>query len=164
MGARGPKPKPTNVRQLHGDRKDRINTNEPKPPPPGGFPPAPAELDERAAEVWNRLGPTLHARGLLTIWDEDAFAILCVAKGNFIAAVDIVNRTAVVQIQRTEPDKDGKTHVRAIKRNPALAAVRDMATLFRQYGQDFGLSPAARAEMTNPAKPDAVPDAGKFFS
>jgi hypothetical protein len=32
MGKRGPVAKPTSLRILHGDRKDRINTSEPVPP------------------------------------------------------------------------------------------------------------------------------------
>lgn len=79
MGKRGPEPKPTALRVLHGDRKDRINDAEPVAPEVEVRPPE--ELSDEAREIWTRLAPSLIAVGVLTVWDIDAFQITCEALG-----------------------------------------------------------------------------------
>ncbi|MFD7319546.1 hypothetical protein ACFV9D_00420 [Streptomyces sp. NPDC059875] len=56
-GRRGPAPKPTALRVLHGDRKDRINTGEPQPDE-GEITP-PVWLSNGALEVWRILADEL---------------------------------------------------------------------------------------------------------
>lgn len=56
MGKRGPAPKPTALRVLHGDRKDRINDAEPQPAE--GEVTAPEELSDDARAIWDQLPPT----------------------------------------------------------------------------------------------------------
>jgi hypothetical protein len=51
MGKRGPAPKPTNLRLLHGDRRDRINTSEPLPA--DGIPVCPKSAPDVVREVWD---------------------------------------------------------------------------------------------------------------
>lgn len=70
MGKRGPAPKPTGLRVLHGDRADRINRDEPQPDEGDVQPPA--WLGEAALEVWHTLADELTAKGVLTAWDVEA--------------------------------------------------------------------------------------------
>lgn len=62
MGKRGPAPKPTQLRVLHGERPYRINSNEPQPAP--GLPAPPAELDEAGRRIWDFVVTELDAMGL----------------------------------------------------------------------------------------------------
>ena len=77
MGKRGPDPRPTALRILHGDRKDRINDAEPIPP--NGKIECPDWASAYAREIWARLAPGPESRGVLTTWDTDAFLVLCEA-------------------------------------------------------------------------------------
>ena len=59
MGARGPKPTPTALRVLQGNRSKRaLPQNEPKPQ--RGLPSPPHYLDAYALEEWERLAQNLH--------------------------------------------------------------------------------------------------------
>lgn len=77
MGRRGPKPKPTKLKVLAGERSDRINHREPDPP--RGRPEKPEDLTGLAGEEWDRIIPVLEAMGILTIADGPAVAMYCVA-------------------------------------------------------------------------------------
>lgn len=72
MGERGPAPKPTPLRILHGDQSNRIYHNEPKAPAAGPTI-VPEHLSDEAREVWNRLAPQMARKGIFTEWDRDAF-------------------------------------------------------------------------------------------
>ncbi len=74
MGERGPAPKPTALRLLHGDRKDRINLHEPIPGSTDVLPPRALSDEEQA--IWDRLAPDLISKGVLTHWDVDLFLSL----------------------------------------------------------------------------------------
>lgn len=73
----GRPPNPTNLKVLHGVRKDRINRDEPLPTDDEIEPPA--TLSPAAVAVWQRLAPDRIAKGVLTPWDVDAFALFCEA-------------------------------------------------------------------------------------
>lgn len=53
MGRRGPAAKPTQLRILHGDRKDRINDGEPVPPEAEVA--CPDWASDPARAIWERL-------------------------------------------------------------------------------------------------------------
>lgn len=73
----GRPPKPSHLKVLHGDRKDRLNTAEPVPSE--GTVQPPYRLPKAVREVWDRLAPDRISQGLLTPWDVDAFAAFCEA-------------------------------------------------------------------------------------
>ncbi len=75
MGQRGRAPKPTKLRILHGDRADRINRNEPRPPNRPISPPA--WLTGKARERFEQMAPELREKAGVSVWDADTFAILC---------------------------------------------------------------------------------------
>jgi P27 family predicted phage terminase small subunit len=135
MGKRGPAPKPTNLRVLHGDRPDRINRNEPLPTGEVEMPPF---LSDPAAAVWQRLAPDLEHKGLLTAWDVDSFAVLCDAVAQYQAASKLVAQSGVLIKGRKD----------AVVKNPAMQLVRDSAQTIRAYAQEFGLTPSARTGLS----------------
>lgn len=138
MGKRGPTSKPTNLRVLHGDRKDRINTNEPVPSVEEVV--CPDWLQPEAQDVWDRLAPDLEAKGLLTSWDVDTFAVLCDAIVQYRQASRLVTAGGVLVKGRRD----------AAVKNPAMQIVRDTAQTIRAYAQEFGLTPSARSSISLP--------------
>jgi len=75
MAGRGRPAKPTALKVLHGDRKDRINRREPMPAAGEVVPPF--ELSVVARQVWDRLAPDRIRQGVLDLWSVDAFALFC---------------------------------------------------------------------------------------
>lgn len=62
MSKRGPAPRPTMVRILHGDRKDRVNDTEPVPPVEEVA--CPESASGAARSIWDRVAPGLMRRGV----------------------------------------------------------------------------------------------------
>lgn len=136
MGKRGTKPKPTALRVLHGDREDRINRNEPQPAAkevdcPDWLPPL-------AVEIWERLGPDLAAKGVLTFWDVDLFARFC-----WLTAQ---NRELMAIVEAEGLIVNGDKGVRV--KNPAMQLVRDTTAQMVSIGARFGLTPSDRSQLS----------------
>jgi P27 family predicted phage terminase small subunit len=134
MGERGPSGKPTALRVLHGDRKDRINTDEPVPP--SGLPAAPEGMSDDVRAVWDYTVSILGPMRLATPADRDALACYCEAVVTHRKASAGLAQTGI--IVRTSR---GNTPMR----NPLLAVQRDAAALIRVFAREFGLTPSARA-------------------
>ncbi|MDG9703795.1 phage terminase small subunit P27 family [Streptomyces sp. DH37] len=137
--------KPTSLKVLHGDRKDRINDTEPVPDegaiePPGWL----VELDrqadagqETALDLWHRLAPDLIRKRVLTPWDTEAFAVFCDAViGHRRAAVQLATEGLTVQGSR------------GVVKNPMLTALKDYTEIVVRYGSRFGLTPSDRASLS----------------
>lgn len=139
MGQRGPRPKPTNLRILHGDRKDRINTDEPVAPE--GVPDCPEGTSPAVREVWDYTITQLRAMGVVTPADRDALLCYCEAVVTHRSASAILARSNIL-VKRSDTD--------GLMRNPALIIQRDSAQLIAKFAQHFGLSPSARSEIRNP--------------
>ena len=142
MGKRGVAPTPTALRLLKGDRADRINTAEPQPSEDAIEPPD--YLDAEQLAVWERLAPDLIRQGVLSPWDVDAFAAFCVAVVLHRRAVEYVNRTSVLLKGRHDADP--------VVKHPAMQVIRDQAAVIRGFGQEFGLTPSARSQLTSPVQ------------
>jgi P27 family predicted phage terminase small subunit len=134
VGKRGPAPKPTQLRVLHGDRPDRINDAEPIPA--DGEVTAPEDLSDDARAVWDRLAPDLIRVGVLTPWDVDAFKITCEALARYQQATRLVNGSALL-VQGPN----------GFVKNPVLVVQREAETTFAQYGARFGLTPSDRSQL-----------------
>jgi phage terminase small subunit len=78
------KPAPNHLKLLRGDRKARLNTDEPIPAesdadltrPPRG-------IGAKAGAVWRRLAPDLVDKGCLTLWDTDLFGAFCTSVAQY---------------------------------------------------------------------------------
>lgn len=135
MGKRGPAPKPTSLRLLHGDRPSRINTAEPQP---RDLPPErPPWLSPQARDEWDRIVPDLAAMGSVKAVDGAGLAAYCEAVGRFRSSSAVVARTGPLVIGR-----DGLPH-----KNPAVTQARDASYEIRMWAREFGLTPSARSPL-----------------
>jgi P27 family predicted phage terminase small subunit len=151
MGARGPAPKPTSLRVLHGDRKDRTNTSEPRPSDRPVV--APAWLVGYALEVWERLADELVRLGVLKWTDADAFAAYCTAVARLRDATETLAREGL-----TIPTKSG------IAKHPAATAANEATSQIRALGTHFGLTPSGRAQLRTEQPEDADDLARRLLS
>lgn len=132
MGKRGPAKTPTKLAVLRGERKDRLNFDEPLPDEDAPIVP-PDTLSEQARIYWDRYAPDLMRVGVLTAWDVDSFAVCCEALARYWAATRLVNGSALLV--------NGTT---GLTPNPALKVQREAEQTFAQFGGRFGLSPSDR--------------------
>ncbi|TQE35464.1 phage terminase small subunit P27 family [Streptomyces ipomoeae] len=147
MGKRGPAPKPTQLRVLHGDRKDRINADEPTPDVGEVLPPA--WLSDAALDVWEAFAGDLEAKRVLTPWDTEAFANWCDAVARRRDAAEHVEEEgAVVEAPVFNKNGDLVGHRRA--KNPWLMALDAADAQVQRYGARFGLTPSDRAQLKIP--------------
>lgn len=153
MGARGPRPKPTQLRLLHGDRKDRINTDEPVAP--DGTAQCPDDVSDEVRAVWDYTMAQLQAMGTASPADRDSLLCYCEAVVAHRKASAILARSQVL-IRRKDSD--------TLMRNPALAVQRDAALLIARFAQHFGLSPSARSEIRNPRGTTNAQGAERFLT
>lgn len=136
MGKRGPAPKPTPLRVLHGEKGRRINTGEPQPA--AGLPEAPPELDETSRLVWDYVVAELAHMGLARRPDRDQLAA-------YVEAVRL-HAQAVVMVHKAGPlikDRDGY-----VRLNPAVRIQTQAARTMLTFAREFGLTPAARVQLT----------------
>ncbi|KLL11625.1 hypothetical protein BL254_10460 [Protofrankia sp. BMG5.30] len=145
MGKRGPAKTPTQVAILHGYRKDRINTAEPRPAAVEVKPPS--WLDTSARTVWKHLAPDLIAKQILTGWDVEAFACWCDA---------VVRRRRAARALRDEGEiieapvfnKNGEQTGVRLAANPWLLVLNQADAQVQRYGARFGLTPSDRADLS----------------
>ena len=145
MGKRGPAPKPTALRLLHGDRADRVNTDEPTPSELDVAPPD--WLTQAALAVWREYGPDLRRKGVLTAWDAETFAAWCDAAARRRAAVAALDREGEI-VETPVYGKDGEVTGSRVGRNPWLLVLNQADAQVQRYGARFGLTPADRAQLT----------------
>lgn len=153
MGMRGPRPKPTNLRVLHGDRKDRINDQE--PPAPDGTARCPDGVSDTVREIWDYTVGQLEAMSCASPADRDSLLCYCEAVAVHRQASEILARSNIL-IRRKDTD--------TLMRNPALAVQRDAALLIARFAQHFGLSPSARSEIRQPKGGSNGPSADRFLT
>jgi P27 family predicted phage terminase small subunit len=138
MGKRGPAPKPTNLRLLHGDRQDRINTNEPQPAE--GLPVCPTEVSPEVRAIWDYTLGQLATMKLASPADRDALLAYCEAVVTHRRACELLAKSSILI----------KGLHGGLVRNPAVQIQRDSALLLRALAQEFGLTPSARSQISFP--------------
>jgi P27 family predicted phage terminase small subunit len=136
----GPPPKPTALRLLHGDRKDRINTREPiaRDIPPA----APEQLADDVREIWDYTLRELIAMKCASSADRDSLVCYCEAVIAHRKASEILARSTVLI----------KGLHGGMVRNPALQIQRDAASTIRAFAQEFGLTPSGRSRIQTEGK------------
>lgn len=129
MTTEGGRPrKPTAMKVLHGDRADRMPAAEPQPAEREVSPPF--ALTKAARQVWDRLAPDLHAKGVLTSWDVDAFAEFCEA-------------VTILRAKR----RSARRKARPGESSP-MAEYRAAMQVVTTLGSRFGLTPSDRARLS----------------
>jgi P27 family predicted phage terminase small subunit len=152
MGRRGPARTPTKELKFRGTfRKDRHGDPASEPdfelvaemPPPPGF------LDDVAVMEWNRVGPELIDKGLLTVADMAAFTLYCINVARVVQCEKAINLEGL-----TLRTPQGFEQAR-----PEVAIGRQAGAEVRKFCQEFGLTPSARTRVKAPPKtPEAKPD------
>ena len=138
MAGKGPPKTPTLVLQQRGSHLAKRRLNEPKPT--AGAPNPPTWLKGEALREWKRLVGELDAIGLLTAVDRAAFAMLCQAWGDYVAA-----RADVERMGATFTTPKGY-----VAKNPMVTVRTDAFERWRKLAREFGLTPAARASLATP--------------
>ena len=139
MGERGPTPRPTALKVLHGEKKSRINRSEPQPRPLP-VPDAPDWMSDEAKELWASLMPDLEAMGTLKISDWPALASLCETWARFKRVIVLAAKSP--PIYKRGEDGDGQP---IFVKNPLYAQARDATSELRGMLREFGLTPSARS-------------------
>jgi P27 family predicted phage terminase small subunit len=145
MGKRGPAPKPTALRLLHGDRPSRVNTDEPIPD--RGLPECPDDVSDEVRAIWDYTVRQIDVMGMSSRADRDTLRAYCEAV--------ITHRRSSALLAKSEVLV--KSALGGPVRNPAVAVQRDAAQTLVRLAQQFGLTPAARSEIRAGVAP-AVPD------
>jgi P27 family predicted phage terminase small subunit len=137
MGKRGPKPTPTKIRVLRGERRpSQINYQEPKPIPMDDLA-APMDLPEIAQDVWRETVDALRATNVLTKADREMLRHYCEAVMRYRQASDALNRSSLLI----------KGRKGEVVKNPLNQVVRDNADLARSLAREMGLTPSARVSL-----------------
>lgn len=180
---RGRKPKPTNLKLLHGNPgKRQPNPNEPKPTQE--VPRCPSVLDPIARKEWRRFAKVLDRLGLLTEVDGSAFAAYCdqysllvqINRDLRMQQDDLQRRRASLQewadvgdpvsidelsrlpasalvVHDYTTDLLGKEHLK-ISANPLITMKRHTLTLIKAFCVEFGMTPSSRGRITATPKKD----------
>jgi P27 family predicted phage terminase small subunit len=143
MGKRGPQPRPTKLKVISGERKDRVNDDEPVPP--AGEVEPPGWLSAEALEVWKEYSPKLAAMQVLTTVDVEALARWCdavIRRRQAAAKIDVEG--AVLH----EPITAGGEVVgQRAKKNPWVQVWKDADQQVAAIGARFGLTPSERSQL-----------------
>lgn len=143
MGARGPAPKPTALKQLEGNPgKQKLNKGEPMPNVPATVPKPPKRLLPEARKEWKRLAPAMVALGLLTEVDTSAFAELCQNYAYYLAA-----DAEILAMGTAGPIQMQKAPSGYMQQHPLLSLRKQYYETWRRGLADFGLTPASRARI-----------------
>lgn len=145
MGRRGPAKTPTSLAVVRGERKDRINTNEPKPAVLEVVPPE--WLGDEAREVWSLLAPDLKTKGVLTAWDTEAFASWCDSVIRRRTAAEHLRLQGEV-IELPVYNKNGEPTGTRMAKNPWTFVLNEADAQMQKYAARFGLTPSDRAGLS----------------
>ena len=147
MGAKGSgghNRKPSKLKEIQGyPGKRKINRREPKTTP--GVPEMPAHLatDLVAVAKWKQLVPILSRMGVLTTADGDALAAYCSLFSQWVKCEKAIKKFGVVTAEVDEDSGAVK-----LKQNAAVRIKADTIRLMRQFENEFGLTPAARSNLS----------------
>jgi P27 family predicted phage terminase small subunit len=138
---RGRKPQPTGLKILKGTRDDRVNHDEPAPPP--GMPEPPDHLDKLGRQEWARICELLASMGIGSKADAPALMLYCTSYSKWLRA-----RGDIAKHGLTVLSKHG------LRANPAVNIELTTARLMKDLLVEFGLTPSSRSRIkTTSEKP-----------
>ena len=148
----GRKPKPTNLKVLHGNPGGRkLPRREPKPKAGIPKPPAWIEAGSEAMRVWDEFAAELDAMQVLTLADRAALAALVAAYCDWREACG-------------EGEREGLTYASIgagggylIRPQPAVAIRSDSWKRYKSMLSEFGLTPSARTRISANPNQSASP-------
>ena len=134
MGARGPKPKPAEVRKREGTySKAKHGEVVVLAGKPSGLD-APEHVTDRVRSVWSEIVPPLVEVGLLDRADAPAIEAMCVSVAQFREANEILASEGMFV---ASPNGYRIAH-------PAVAVATKAAAEYRSWCSRFGLTPSDR--------------------
>ena len=142
----GPRPKPAKLKALAGNPGKRRLPKQEAKPAAGAV--APEWLTQHARQEWDRIAAELEPLGLLTKVDVAALAAYCEAVSIFRTATEAIKESGI-----TTEAGNGTTIP-----HPAVQIQRSAMKVVREFAIEFGLSPASRAGLDIPGKPDPQKD------
>lgn len=153
MGKRGPAPTPTAQLKLAGSWRAKTRKNEPKPKE--GVPSCPTWVNPEGKREWKRVAAELNRIGMLTLIDRAKLAAYCNSWGDYVDAVLAVRAQGATFT----------TEKGYIAKNPMVTVMNEARAAVLKFGQEFGLSPSARARVGQGETPPDKPPNGKarFF-
>jgi P27 family predicted phage terminase small subunit len=125
------------LRILHGDRKDRVNLNEPRPLDEPLV--KPSWLSPGAAMEWDHVVPHLVAMGTTLASDEAMVAAYCETYDRYQRVAQLVDNLPAVF------NRAAKGETPQFVKNPLYSQIRDLTTELRVLARELGLTPSARA-------------------
>lgn len=151
MPARGPLPKPAELKALEGNRGHRaVNLNEIFRPEVG-LPPVPKDLSPGARKVWKRLAPELLRYNLLAVVFSDTFEDLCesvalvkMLRHSLRKRQDLLVSQGRDAAEAFEASSPGGMPVQ----HPRYQILRAERQAMHSLLAKFGLSPAEQARVT----------------
>jgi P27 family predicted phage terminase small subunit len=114
------------------------------------LPPAPVVFDAMARFEWERIGPELIEKQLLTTADLAAFTLYC------------LNVSRVLACEKVIAEKGLTITTPAVfeQARPEVAIARQCGVEVRKFCQEFGLTPSARTRVRAPETPKEKPKSG----
>ena len=163
MGARGPKPLPTNVHLLRGNPSklssaDLVDSLQPEVEIPN----CPRHLLPEARKEWKRITPELERYGLISKLDRAALALYCQAYARWVWAEEQLQRSvrlmqdkeaAAIERGETWTGGDGYTVPTPnghMTYSPHWVIANKAMEQVNRYISSFGLDPASRGRV-NPS-------------
>jgi len=161
MGARGPLPTPTKIKQLAGDPgRQASGTDEPEPVP--GAPEMPPHLTGLAAETWEWLCERLAELQLLATSDKVVMALFCGAWARYVENYDVLAQigTVIVSIKTDKWGRQTKTPYIGPHLNIESMLSKQLTT----YSAAMGLGPAWRAGVSKLPQAETKEGKSRLFS
>ncbi len=150
MSTRGPKPKPTSLKELQGNPGHRpLNKNQPKPKTPVKKHRGMEPVQKR---FWDDHAPELERLQVLTGIDTAAFRLMA---EHYALAIKSSKRLHDEGL--TVRGKDGE------KKNPLAQIFKDNAMAFKAFAVEFGMTPSSRTRLKLPEEAEQLSLAAQLF-
>lgn len=135
MAKRGPKPKPTPLKLLKGERSDRVNQDAPVAE--AETPDCPDHLDDVARSEWSRMAPILVGMGVLAKVDGTILALYCQTYSRWVKAEKEIQAGQMV----TQTARGG------LQANPYIKIARDSIAECKRLLTELGGTPSSRSSL-----------------
>jgi P27 family predicted phage terminase small subunit len=153
MGARGPRPTPTNVREFTGTshRKLRASDLSDGVHPEVAVPSMPQHLTPEARKEWKRVTPLLVELNLLTKIDRSAIERYCRIYGRWQQVEQALTAAQSLLVSAKKDPSEAlmqPTPTGFLRESMLSRQARDLAHQVEQAEACFGMNPSARARVT----------------
>jgi len=157
--------KVTSIRKLEGNRGRRPLPDD-EPTPEKKMPDKSSAIDTQASRTWKKLAPIMLRLGLLTEVDGDSFSLLCQWQSRLCSFqkeykqntgrmnrirkdLRLIDETmGKAEIKKETRDKLDELSELHSRQEYLLKEERMYANLYRQYAQEFGLTPKGRVGLS----------------